>query len=387
MNDYWGNARLNQFSSYQRHDLKGARVLIGVGSLGISGGTNLILQYATALADSGADVTLGIINGNASDISWNQKIGSFRVEKLSRLKDSRFDLGIMTWWPTVSRMLDIDCSRYLYFVQSLESRFALNYQDSQEKYEAAATYMLGLPTVTIASWLQNLLMSQTSSKVWCVKNGINKTIFPVSSGPSEPETQKLTVLVEGALDVPMKGLTDTLKHLSEIEDIDVWHVNPINSRSAFSDRTINQVPIGEMSKIYSQVDVIVKMSRVEGMFGPPLEAFHSGATAIVSKVTGYDEYIKNEYNALVVEIDDFEGMKNAVRELSHDRELLYNLKVNALKTASEWQSSELSKLHFVSVVFSVLSSPNLGKVNRNDLKSLLKAYTHDKFFPVAFLGI
>lgn len=386
MNDYWGNRRLNQFSSHQLHDLEGARILIGVGSLGISGGTNLILQYATALCDSGADVTLGFINGNASDIKWQTGLANLKIEKLSELQDTYFDLGIMTWWPTVSRMLDIKCSRYLYFVQSLESRFALNYVNSDEQYEAAATYMLGLPIVTVASWLQNLMMSQTPSKVWCVKNGIDKRIFPVSSARSKSTSDKLTVLVEGALDVPMKGVTETLKHLSELENINVWHVNPANSKSAFSDRTINQMPIREMSKIYSQVDVLVKMSRVEGMFGPPLEAFHSGATAIVSEVTGHDEYIVDQYNSLVVGVDDFEQMKIAVDTLSRDRYLLEKLKNNALQTAADWQSSEISKLHFVSVVYLILSSSNLDKIDTNNLKRLLKEYTQNQSFPVAFLG-
>ena len=34
-----------------------------------------------------------------------------------------------------------------------------------------------------------------------------------------------------------------------------------------------------MADLYAQTDVVLKLSSVEGMFGPPLEGFHRGATA------------------------------------------------------------------------------------------------------------
>ena len=53
------------------------------------------------------------------------------------------------------------------------------------------------------------------------------------------------------------------------------------------------------SGIYRSCDVIVKLSYVEGMFGPPLEMFHCGGTSIVYDVTGHDEYIVHGKNGLV----------------------------------------------------------------------------------------
>jgi len=40
-----------------------------------------------------------------------------------------------------------------------------------------------------------------------------------------------------------------------------------------------------LSDEYARSDVLLKLSSVEGMFGPPLEAFHRGATAVVTPVT------------------------------------------------------------------------------------------------------
>ena len=35
-----------------------------------------------------------------------------------------------------------------------------------------------------------------------------------------------------------------------------------------------------MSALYTESDVVLKLCRVEGMFGPPLEGFHRGATCV-----------------------------------------------------------------------------------------------------------
>jgi len=386
MSDYWGNSRLQEFSFSSEHRLAGIKVLFLVGSLDISGGTNLILNYAKGLKDAGAEVTIGFTIGERDNIAWHPHSTDFQVFHVSKIKSQYFDLGIATWWPTVSQVIEIECGRYIYFVQSLESRFALNYIDRSEAVSAAATYMLGLPVITIATWLQNLLMSQTPSKVWLVHNGIDKELFPVSNHLNSNESRKLRILVEGAIDVPMKGVSETLSSLAEISDIEIWHVNPISGSSAYADKTFNQLRINEMHSIYKNVDVLVKMSRVEGMFGPPLEAFHSGATAVVSKVTGYDEYIKHRVNSLVVDVDDFEGMKSSVLELKNDRNLLASLKRGAIGTASDWKSIEDSKNEFISICKIVMRSATVGNINRDEMRSNLQKYILKEFIPFDLLG-
>ena len=49
-----------------------------------------------------------------------------------------------------------------------------------------------------------------------------------------------------------------------------------------------------MYEIYNQCDVLLKMSKVEGVFGPPLEMMACGGTCVVGNVSGYDEYCVHE---------------------------------------------------------------------------------------------
>jgi len=52
-----------------------------------------------------------------------------------------------------------------------------------------------------------------------------------------------------------------------------------------------------------------------------------------SKVTGYDEYIEDGYNALVVDAGDITAASSAVAKLIYDNELRSKLIANGLITA------------------------------------------------------
>jgi glycosyltransferase involved in cell wall biosynthesis len=184
----------------------------------------------------------------------------------------------------------------------------------------------------------------------------------------------------------MKGVSKTLSKLAEIKDIEIWHVNPTSGSSEHASKTFHKVSISEMNSIYKNVDVLVKMSRVEGMFGPPLEAFHSGATAIVSKVTGFDEYIKHRVNSLAVDVDDFEGMKSLIVELDKDRDLLVSLKLGAIATAKDWKSIEESRNEFVSICKIVMRSAIVGSIDREEMESNLQKCILKEFIPFDLLG-
>ena len=91
-----------------------------------------------------------------------------------------------------------------------------------------------------------------------------------------------------------------------------------------------------MAALYADTDVVLKLSRVEGMFGPPLEGFHMGATCVTTEVTGHDEYIEHGRNALLVDWDDQTGTTRQLELLAKDRRLLHELRSNALATARGW---------------------------------------------------
>lgn len=381
LEDHWGNKRLGTYSNKAVKNLRDVRIVILIGSLGISGGTNLILQYAKKLKEAGADVTLSHLLGKASDLSWHPFGPEFRVLPLTRTYGEYFDLAIATWWPTVYELPKLRASRFMYFVQSLESRFALNSQDRFSEIKAAGSYLHQIPMVTVASWLQNLLVSETGTPTWFIRNGVDRDLFPIATESKSLNPDRKVVLVEGVLGVGMKAVDETIEMVRSVNGVELWHVTPeARGGSALADRVFEGVPLGGMSEIYRQATVFVKMSRVEGMFGPPLEAFHSGVPGVFSKVTGHDEYIVDQENSLLVEVDDFPNAKSKLEFLLENSEVYKSLSHGALDSARRWPSLQDSADEFTAACFSVLNmneEPNTIASSIRDFESRLHRLSRD----------
>ena len=145
------------------------------------------------------------------------------------------------------------------------------------------------------------------------------------------------------------------------------------------DRAVGPLSHAEMAELYAQTDVVLKLSSVEGMFGPPLEGFHKGATCVVTAVTGHEEYVEHGWNGLVVDWDDLNGTARALDRLARDRRLLHFLRSNALATARAWpdwgQSSQLMDRALASIAAAPAPSPAASSAALlDDLRAGVEAY-------------
>ena len=191
---------------------------------------------------------------------------------------------------------------------------------------------------------------------------------------------KLRVLVEGPVDVDFKNVPKTVELCKESNADEIWLLTSSKIKNYEGcDRVFSCVPITETPKIYRSCDVIVKLSYVEGMFGPPLEMFHCGGTAITYDVTGYDEYIENGVNALVAKKDDERKVVEYINTLKRDEALLKQLKENALCTARKWISWENSSDLFYQTVYEL----NKNKLNNAQKELEVQSKFHFNSYIIA----
>ena len=181
-----------------------------------------------------------------------------------------------------------------------------------------------------------------------VANGIDKRRFTPVGPVFEPRSDgALRVLVEGPVEVQMKQVPETIEAVRDSKAAELW----LLTSSAIDDypgvdRVFSRVPVDVTPGVYRSCDVLVKLSRVEGMFGPPLEMMHCGGTTVVWDVTGHEDYIVNEHNGLVAPTGDYDSVIAAVDRLATDPELTLALSTAALQTASAWPSWEDSSAAF-----------------------------------------
>lgn len=327
--------------------MSGLNICFLMGWAGISGGTYVLYQHIRHLRQNHNVILLVDKIPSDSDLSWFPEAKEFQWKTFSETQNLKFDVAVISWWETAYKVPTVNASSYLYFCQSIESRF---YPDTHTttKLKVDATYTLPVGFITEAGWIKNYLSEKFNHSVELVRNGIQKESFR-QDGPSisPREPGKLRVLIEGPLGISFKNVEKTIELCKKSLADEIWLLtsSPITSFKNVN-KVFSKVPIYQTPAIYRSCDVIVKLSLVEGMFGPPLEMFHCGGTAIVYNITGHDEYILNNVNALVLNTHDEDGVVNAVNKLKTDRQLLQRLKDNAITTANHWHNWDSSSVQF-----------------------------------------
>jgi glycosyltransferase involved in cell wall biosynthesis len=334
------------------------KVAFLVPSLTFSGGVNVIVEHASRLAAmSDFEVTVILTEDDLQPARMRQRLDGADIISLKDAGGLSFDIAIATWWKTVPDLLRLSASQSAYFVQSLEDRF---YRPGSEgAVVAGLTYELGIPVITEAHWISELFRTvRPNTPCYYVRNGINKTYFPVASEVTANEDGPLRVLIEGDPTHPLKAVPDALEaarmmkqpaQVTLVSNGDVGHGLDVDVLGP-----LTQV---ELSEVYAQNDVLLKLSTVEGMAGPPLEAFHRGATCVTSEVTGNDEYVRHGWNGLVTAWDDPHGTARTLDLLAKDRRLLTYLQTNALATAADWPTWEESSAEFAHALRDLATQP------------------------------
>ncbi len=249
-----------------------------------------------------------------------------------------WDIALATWWATTSALFGLRATRHAYFIQLLED--STYPTGAPEQLAAAMTTGLPVRFITEARWIAELLEDyQPGNHVLYVRNGIPKELFasPASIAPALPGAP-LRIVLEGARGYVHKGVDDALAAVAAMrEPAHVTWVSPHRGEPpAGVDRILAGLSHAEMASLFAESHVLLKLSRAEGMYGPPLEAFHMGATVVTTAVTGHDEYVIHDTNGLVVGWDDIHGTARTLDLLARDRRLLHRLRTGALETARAW---------------------------------------------------
>jgi glycosyltransferase involved in cell wall biosynthesis len=318
--------------------------------LNISGGANVIIEYAAGLRALGHEVY--VLSTKAPENTgkpWHPRLEGLRLLPLQRAAEAgRFDFVFATWWFTWFHLWQVDADVYGYLNQSLESRF---HAEIFLKRLNRITYSLPVLFVTEAKWLAEFITGmQPEAQVVYVRNGLSRSFFPQVESVPDRKEGPLRVLVEGPWGVGFKGVPETFDMLDEARRLFPFEVGWLTSTSGGARPTPGgqpvelheKVPINQVRDVLRRYDVLIKLSRVEGMFGPPLEMFSQGGTAITYAVTGSDEYMVHGHNGLLVEPYNRGEIVRYLRLLDTRRDYLTRLRTNALETARafpDWEDT------------------------------------------------
>jgi glycosyltransferase involved in cell wall biosynthesis len=310
------------------------KVAYVVPRIGISGGISVVLQHSNRLLERGHDVSIITLNPFAGEDWFDIKVPLIEAGTRRGYLLDNIDILIATHWTTVLYMSLLPAGRKIYFVQSDERRYSPN--NEKEVRTIEATYRTSCEYMTEAVWIQRWLKEEFGHDAYYVPNGIDLNLFHRTE-PLEARGTRPRVLIEGGIDFWFKGMEDAYNAVKDL-DVDIWIVSSQGKPKPHwrYDRFFQDVPIQEMKRIYSSCDVFLKMSKMEGFFGPPMEAMACGCPVVVGRVTGYDEYIEDGRNALVVDNGDVNSAVRAVNRLITNPGLRQNLVQAGFETVKNW---------------------------------------------------
>lgn len=309
----------------------------------LSGGLFVAYRHAHFLAARGHDVTMAFIAESGGLGVHAYPNFTLPVRGLAELVKSRehFDVVISGWWECYYEMFRIPADHYLHFVQgddreSLDVQYGGAFPDQPFVEFAFTNPRVGY--LTVARWLKKRLETDADITVAYAPNGIDLSHFHPDVTPLEPRGERPRILIEGPGGLAFKRVDLAFRVARQIPEADIWHVSSdgIVQKDWRSQRRFTEVPLRDMPSLYASSDILLKLSVVEGFFGPPLEMMACGGTAVVSRVHGHEEYVVDGHNALTVPLDDEAAAVDAVRRLVADASFRRELSANAVETSKQF---------------------------------------------------
>ena len=344
------------------------KIAFVLNDLRLSGGVNTVLQYASRIASRNTDEVALLLRETTTERWFEPLVPNLTMVPQASWHEEKYDIAIATYWETLLLLGDVNARSYLWFCQSYEDRFFPDRNPSISSMQLAGS--IPIPVITEARWIQNLIISENPDRsVRLVRNGIDKEVFKGGYDDSQ-RGEDFSVLVEGPLDNSIKNTGFAInaclksKYASSITHVGDKPFPTHDPRYLFVQ---NGLSFQQMADLYRSHHLQVKTPLVEGMFGPPLEGFHSGLPAIVTPVTGAEEYIKDGVNSLVILWDDTPALTRAIDRLAKDRELWRKLQNGAIKTATRWPDWDTQATEFRAALFELAQE---SKLTQSDLGNL-----------------
>jgi hypothetical protein len=297
--------------------------------------------------------------------------GGFQTEvvtaaELSAGAPRRYDVGVATWWETVADLHRVDCGRRVVFLQSLEHLW-YGPDEALEGLAAALPLVLHDDFVAVSSWLRDAVESlRPGSRCRLVPNGVDKAVFephPQPAGATAGHARPLRVLVEGQPTIWLKAIADAaaaLRMMEEPVEFTLAALAPDGTEEVGADHVRVGLSPEQMAALYADSDVLLKLSRVEGLGMAPLEAFHLGVPCVVTPYGGHEDYVVHGENGLVVGFDDIPATARWLDVLARDRELLARLGRGATRAAEAWPGLDRSTELLADALTQIADEPAHG---------------------------
>ena len=317
------------------------RVAFVVPSLQPSGGVRIAVRHARLLRDRAEiDAALVVCRDEPGAIEG----AGVPVLVPAQALAERWDVAVATWWTTWSVAVELDAHRRALLLQGVDERFYLP-SEPFERLGATMALAGADELIAVSGYLRDVARAaRPGANCHVVRNGLDRAAFaaaeraPADGGP-------LRILIEGQPGLALKGVGDALDAVGEMREpaeVTLVSLEKPAAHDFRAQRVVGGLDAPAMADLYASSDVLLKLSRSEGLGLPPLEAAVAGTPSVVTPYGGHEDWLRHGANGVLVGFDDPIGTAGWLDALARDRDLLGRLGAGARDTASDWPSVEES---------------------------------------------
>jgi len=348
----------------------------------LTGGVKVIFEVANRLAEKGHEVTITALYGDhkwfplkvpviyVKTPRWLSPFGlytKFRQKRPIRYDDiegvlrkigfnieidfikplaeaiPECDINVATFYPTALAVHRSGKGKGFYYVQHYEPILSRN------KYNilmAKETYYLPLTKLVVSRWLTKRIKCMTGDNCIFVGNGVDTEIFhPRSVSLQSRSGMTVMSLFRG---VDWKGESEMIDAMNILaKNVPNVKLLGVGKKKAFEELVRSKIvkfkaefvdspDDNTLAKLYSSADIFAFPSWYEGFGLPPLESMACGTPVVATSCLGVREFARNEYNALLVPLQDSVELSKAMERVLTDESLIERLRMNGLETARQY---------------------------------------------------
>ena len=193
---------------------------------------------------------------------------------------------------------------------------------------------------TVSEYARKKIRERFGKDAIVIPNAVNDRVFFYEK---RRENDNFTITIIGSQNVKFKRINNILKALKELEDegyqFDVKWITPDipNEKKGQNIEYIVNPQQIEIGNTLRKSDIYICASIYESFCLPVLEAMTCGATVITTNNGGNMDFVQDKKNALIIEKDNIEDIKQKVKMLYYNKTLREELAKNAYITSERYR--------------------------------------------------
>lgn len=307
-----------------------------------SGGVNVVIKHSNILREAGKDVT--IISMGDEDENIINIDGEINVISSNKhLFHAYFRKAVATLWTTTQFLNSYTKIKQKYYlVQGFETDFLEPGHHMRSWINLTYNFFAEIRYITISKWCEKWLKNKYNKNASYGPNGIDLRLFKFKEREFKG---KIKILIEGNSSAHYKNVDESFEitNLLDPEKFEIHYLSYNGKPKSWYrvDRFFNNVPHDEVSKIYSDCDILLKSSLLESFSYPPLEMMATGGVAVVSPNEGNMEYLIDGENCLFYEQGNIDNAITKIELICKNKNLRDKLIINGQKTADSRSWSKI----------------------------------------------